>query len=1193
MNTPYLTQRREVFQRAMDLPAAERELFVEHACNHNPQMIDDVRSLLAAAEDDDFLSRPAPHEVAKNTLQTRAECGPTQSGGHAEGDLRREGGGRATGLLAPELSSGSRVGSYRILHLLGSGGMGVVYAAEQDSPRREVALKVILPGLIAPSLLRRFTHEAHALGLLQHPGIARVYEAGTEGAGPTLRPFLAMELVRGLPLSEYVQKRRPETATRLELFAKVCDAVHHAHQRGVIHRDLKPANILVEDGDSHDGADPQPKILDFGVARILSADAGVTTMQTAAGQMIGTPAYMSPEQISGDPDATDVRSDVYSMGVILFELLSGRLPHDLTGKPLAEAARIIRDEMPSRLTAVSRTFRGDLDVIVSKAMAKEKDRRYDSTSELAADVRRYLGNEPILARRDSAMYVLTRTLRRYRWAAAAALGFVTLMMVFAVWAAVSAREYRRLAVKEAAARGSAEINALMASESAKDAQRETQRADAELRASTIDRGRLLGLSADRAAGEALLWREHLKDPESAETLWALREFYRRNPCRITLATPVVGPWSLTIQPTVFDGQSPLVAMGGPLGGTVYLFDATAATPAGWLNTGASAISGLAFGPDPRVLYAVHPTGCLSEWALDPAGGAARLLRIIDTGHKGEMSIACSPDGRWVATCDYHGEVKFWYADSMDLLTSYASTARALRTVQFGPENRNVYVGDSDGKVWVYPIPPLHEPILMNSQPDAVSSLAVSPDESLLAIGGTARSFSLLDARSGERLSTIKVGTGTIRSATFTDGGLTLMVSSWWTAEMWDVSDPVHPVRSLTFSGGPGPFIRGVVTPDRRTLISSHNDGMLRYWDLAASEAVMEIEPPPGHRGRRGIPAASPDGATIAMVSANGVDLWDVATQAYVRHLASAGAGNPTKVSYNATGTWIGAAISGQRGTAMWDLSTDGPPLQITPPLGEGYVHQVRISPDGTRAAASHDSGLIRVWDLSLQRILGEYRVGRRVPGLEFSPDGGTIYGCCSATVVEIDGYTAAIRRITPAQASSPYSMGISRDGSLLGTGDWNRTVSLFDTSTLALRTTLAGHSAMAWSVKFSSDNRTVLSAGDDGRVKLWDITTGKNLFTLDAAEDRIQTADFVGDGRYIVYQDRDSRTFLFDTTYFDKHIAGNAEYQLAKAWPLLTPEQRDRATVWISRLVGHPAIAPKPPDRPVDHQLGDVDGVGR
>jgi tetratricopeptide (TPR) repeat protein/predicted Ser/Thr protein kinase len=372
-------------------------------------------------------------------------------------------------------------GHYRIVRVLGEGGMGTVYEAEQEQPRRRVALKVIRPGLASGELLKRFELEAQALGRLQHAGIAQIYEAGTAQTAFGEQPYFAMEYIEGLTLLEYVAEKELNTRARMKLIAHICEAVHHAHQRGIIHRDLKPRNIIVNESG-------QPKILDFGVARVTDSDAKATR-QTDIGQLIGTLAYMSPEQVLADPDELDTRSDVYALGVIMYEVLSGKLPYNIATK-LHEAVQVIRDEEPNPLSSINRMYRGDIETIVAKALEKEKSRRYASAADLAADIWRYLDDEPIVARRASAAYQLQKLARRHKaLVAGVAAVFVVLIAGVIVSTMQAARAMR--------AERSAVLERDRAVEAEGQARSERDRATSAERTATVERDR--ALSAEQVA----------------------------------------------------------------------------------------------------------------------------------------------------------------------------------------------------------------------------------------------------------------------------------------------------------------------------------------------------------------------------------------------------------------------------------------------------------------------------------------------------------------------------------------------------------------------------------------------------------------------------------------------------------------------------------------------------------------------
>lgn len=341
-----------------------------------------------------------------------------------------------------------RIGHYTPQRILGQGGTAIVYLAQQNNPQRMVALKVLRPGVVSQSAFRRLEHEARLLARLQHPGIAQIFEAGVADLQGESQSFFAMEFVDGRTLTEYADQRKLSIPERLELATRVCDAVAHAHQNCIIHRDLKPSNILVD-------ASGSPKVLDFGIARATDADVRATTLKTDIGQLIGTIPYMSPEQTTGDSEALDIRSDVYALGVVCYELLAGRLPYNLHRKLIHEAVRIIREEEPELPSAVSAVLRGDLETIILKAIEKDRDRRYQSAAEFAADIRRYLSNKPILARPSSPIYQFRQFARRHR-------GFATGLFVAILALLTGAALATTQAVRATRERDRAELHATSA-----------------------------------------------------------------------------------------------------------------------------------------------------------------------------------------------------------------------------------------------------------------------------------------------------------------------------------------------------------------------------------------------------------------------------------------------------------------------------------------------------------------------------------------------------------------------------------------------------------------------------------------------------------------------------------------------------------------------------------------------------------
>jgi serine/threonine protein kinase/WD40 repeat protein len=899
-----------LFHQVVEKPAEERPAFLNSACGGDTALRQRIERLLRAYESPgSFLQLPAP-DVSGTTDDAVIE--------------------------AP----GTVIGSYKLLERIGEGGFGLVFMAEQMQPvRRKVALKILKPGMDTRQVVARFEVERQALAIMDHPNIAHVLDGGETASG---RPFFVMELVRGIPIIDFCDQNQLSIRERLDLFVSVCHAVQHAHQKGIIHRDLKPSNLMVT---MHDNR-PVVKVIDFGIAKATGQQLTEKTLFTNFAQMVGTPMYMSPEQAQMSGLDIDTRSDIYSLGVLLYELLTGTTPFDkerLRTAAYDELRRIIREEeppMPSTrlstlgMAAVStvssnrqsdpvrlrQLFRGDLDWIVMKCLEKDRNRRYETANGLAMDIHRYLNDEPVVACPPSAIYRLRKHARRNKVALVTTglvAGVLLLGSIVSIWQAIRANQAESLAVSRLKEADSARQVAVSERDRAEHRLFEARLAQA--RASRWSRQVGQRFESWKAVAEAATLARELK--LQSERLMELRD--EAVACLALADVRTVGKeWE-----------------GLPPGSSGHVtFDADLEHYARSDLKGNISIRGVS---DDR------------ELAVLPSGGAS-----------GAGAMTFSPDGRWIAVRHWHPlpgqSTNFRMWDWRSRACVFQPTFSVDGTLAFSPDSRHLALGHDSDHLTIHEVPTGREEkqIRLGLKPYA---LAFHPNGSRLAVASYAgQEIQIRDMASGDLLQKWSAPAGVFHIAWHPDGVLLAAGCRDHCAYLWD---PATGLQHGVMHGHQNSVVSLAFAPTGNTVVSEAWDGTSRFWDLATGRELLRLAGSLSHFSRDGQRLISRTGSKLTVLD---VGLgWECRTLPRSRHA-------PGEVvchgGFSPDGRWL--AVGTSAGVRLWDmvLGTENAFLPVSSTL------DVKFHPSGGDLFTAGQAGLYR-WPWHTHADSGSLEIG--------------------------------------------------------------------------------------------------------------------------------------------------------------------------------------------------------------------------
>jgi WD40 repeat protein len=970
---------------------------------------------------------------------------------------------------------------YEVLGLLGRGGMGVVYRARQVGLDRMVALKMILAGEHAGQPERaRFQREAEAVARLSHPNIVQVYEVG-EHQG---LPFFSLELCAGGSLADRLDGTPWAGLAAATLVETLARAVHAAHQAGVVHRDLKPGNVLLSGPAKPQAA--EIKITDFGLAKRLD-----DSCHTGTGAVLGTPSYMAPEQARGDPTAVGPATDVYALGAILYELLTGRPPFKAS-TAMDTVVQVLQDDpvAPSRL---HRQVPLELETIALKCLQKEPDRRYASALELADDLGAFRDGRPIRARPVGLLGRLGKwTRRRPALAALAGLSIATaaVSLVLVTW------KWR-----EASAAGERSEQARVVAE------RELERAEASLyfnRIALADR-EFQGHNVARA-------RAILAECDPARRGWEWGFLMRA--CQGGLLSLRGHTARVSCVSVSADGRW---LASGSYDGTARLWDRAAGRCVRtWAGQGR--VHGVAFDPAGRRL-ATAGEGGVRLWDVGTAGDLGRL-----SGHRGPVTdVAFAPDGQTIATCAEDQKVILWDAGKRAIRHTLTGHTNTVSRVAFVPGGTRLVSAGFDDRVIGWDMQTGKESFRCQGHRDGVVSVAASPDGKWIASAGGDRAVMLWDA-SGTLVRVLRGHTNAVHAVAFSPDSRRLASGSAdRTVRVWDVDTGV---AALTLCGHQGTVHGLAWAPDGGTIVSAAGDHRLKVWSAHSELPCVTFD---DAGGAVQDVAFHPDGRLFASVAEDGkVRLRDIGTGRLLKTVSTGGAGAEglTGIVFAPRGRLMACPCS-DRSVRLFDL--DGKPGEVLEGH-QGIITCVAFAPGGTLTTAGHDQRIL-LWDGGKKPwVLSGHE--DTIRGLEYLPDGRHLLSAGEDRTVRCWRQTSGTWKEAwqvKLDAAATH-LAVAPGGKVAAVGDEDGRVTLLSTADGESMHALEGHGGKVHRVCFSPDGKRLASAGADGAVKLWDVTTGQELLTLRGHRGEVLRMAFSPDGKTLATGGEDQAVRLWSAT---------------------------------------------------------------